>query len=165
MSRLADLFRELGYQGVETFIASGNVLFDAGVWDRKELEQRIAAHLERKLGYEVDTFVRTADEVCQVGSAQVFADEGQPGVTVHVGFLPSALPPAVAKRLSAVKTDMDTIKVIGTELYWLCTYPSHESKVWASPEIRQLKLPSFTLRNRTSLQKLIQKHLSGVREA
>src|SRR3954469_1096146 len=59
MDRLRDLFTALGFSNVATFIASGNVIFEAPATDVTELEERIEAQLERSLGYEVEIFVRT----------------------------------------------------------------------------------------------------------
>ena len=71
MSRLKALFEELGFQDVDTFIASGNVLFSSPVTDPGKLETRIAGHLESSLGYGVDTFVRTLEQVAATNIAKL----------------------------------------------------------------------------------------------
>ncbi|MEO8950776.1 MAG: DUF1697 domain-containing protein, partial [Chthoniobacterales bacterium] len=96
MSQLKELFEEIGFAEVETFIASGNVLFSSKTRDTKKLERQIAVHLEKSLGYRVDTFVRTAAEVVTLGKGKVFPEEGKEGITVHVGFLQEKLPPLTA---------------------------------------------------------------------
>ena len=45
MERLRELFAELGLANVETFIASGNVIFDAPSGDAGALERQIEQHL------------------------------------------------------------------------------------------------------------------------
>ena len=100
MSQLKELFEEMGFDEVETFIASGNVLFSSKKRRRSELEARIAQQLEDSLGYAVDTFVRTAEEVVAIGKAKMFPEDGEPGVTIHVGFLHDELAPAVARKLT-----------------------------------------------------------------
>ena len=62
MSRLKALFEKLGFRDVETFIASGNVLFSCKATDTSALESRIAKHLHASLGYEVDTSVTPLSE-------------------------------------------------------------------------------------------------------
>ena len=59
MDRLRQLLAELDLADIESFIASGNLVFRSGARKVDALERRIAAHLERGLGYEVATFVRT----------------------------------------------------------------------------------------------------------
>ena len=159
ISRLKELFEELGFNGVETFIASGNVLFSTEVTDARSLEARIAEHLENALGYRVDTFVRTKTEVAAIGNAKAFPEDGKEGITVHVGFLQQKLPAETARKLAAVSTSNDEFRVIGREYYWLCRTLSHESKVWTLPEIKELNLPTSTMRNLTSIRKLIARHI------
>lgn len=160
MSRLKKLFEELGFDEVETFIASGNVLFSSKVKDTQSLESKIAKHLEASLGYEVDTFVRTAKEVVAIGGAKVFPEDGDEGIIIQVGLLQKKLPTETAKKLAAVRTAGDEFRVNGREYYWLCRTLTHESKAWTLPEMKALKLPTSTRRNMTSIRKLIAKHLA-----
>lgn len=159
MKHLAGLFEALGYQETATFIASGNVLFSTQVTRRGKLESDIAAHLEASLGYGVDTFVRTADEVLTISRLRVFPEEGAEGITIHVGFLHQALEPEIAKRFASVRTPEDELRVVGSEYYWLCRIRTPDSKVWSLPEIKQLRLPTSTMRNLTSIRKLVAGHI------
>ena len=159
MSLLKDLFEELGFADVETFIASGNIIFSSKAKGASALEMKIAKHLEKSLGYEVDTFVRAMEEVAAVAEARIFP--GEKDGTVHVGFLQQQLPADVAKKFGAVRTAHDEIRVIGREYYWMCHgIPTNESKVWTLPEVKALKLPTSTMRNLTSIRKLVAKHHS-----
>jgi uncharacterized protein (DUF1697 family) len=158
MSRLKSLFEELGYADVATFIASGNVIFSTAERVTKKLESRIAAHLEQSLGYGVDTFVRTLDEVAAIASSKPFPEDGNEGITVHVGFLQEPLSSATAKSLAAVRTPDDEFLVKAREYYWLCRIRTSDSKVWASPDVRALRLPTSTMRNMSSVRKLVAKH-------
>ncbi len=156
MSRLVSLFEELGFDEVATFIASGNVLFSSREKNPSRVEVRIARQLEESLGYPVATFVRTAEEVVAIGRAEIFREEA----AVHVGFLHAALAPEVARKLAAVETATDEFRVRGREYYWLCRGRISDSKVWTLPEIKALRLPSSSMRNLTSLRKLVAKHLA-----
>ncbi len=59
MAALRAEFEALGLKDVETFIASGNVIFTAPTGNRAALERKIESHLHGALGYEVKTFLRT----------------------------------------------------------------------------------------------------------
>jgi uncharacterized protein (DUF1697 family) len=158
MSRLRALCAGLGFADVETFIASGNVLFSSPLRDARKMEAQIARQLEDSLGYRVDTFVRTRDEVVAIAKAQVFPGEDEEEVTVHVGFLHDKLAPEVARKLAAVRTGDDEFRVQGREYYWLCRIRTPDSWVWRSPEIKALQLPTSSMRNMTSIRKLSAKH-------
>jgi uncharacterized protein (DUF1697 family) len=156
MELLVELFEQLKFTGVETFIASGNVIFSSKVNDGTKLEKQIQAHLAKSLGYEVDTFVRTRTEVAAVATARPFAaaDMDHPDHTIHAGFLWTPLTAAQNKALEACQSDVDAFRVIGREYFWLCRIRSSESKIWVSKELRAVKLPSSSMRNLTTVRKL-----------
>jgi uncharacterized protein (DUF1697 family) len=156
MAQLRTLFEELGFTNVATFIASGNVIFTSKTTDTPKLEKQIEAKLEKSLGYEVDTFVRTRTEVAAIAACNPFtrADRENPAHTIHTGFLHAALTPVQRGGLLACRTETDEFCVAGREFYWLCRIRSHESKVWASPSLRALKLPTSSMRNLTTVRKL-----------
>ncbi len=103
--------------------------------------------------------MRTVKEVAGIGSAKVFREDGQEGITIHVGFLQQRLAPEVARKFAAVRTDEDEFRVIGREYYWLCRVRTSESKVWTLPELKALRLPTSTMRNMSSIRKLIAQHI------
>ena len=72
MDHLSKLFEGLGFSSVETFIASGNVIFDTTAKNTATLEKKIAEHLEKSLGYPVDTFLRTIQEVGEIEKRSPF---------------------------------------------------------------------------------------------
>jgi len=63
MDRLRTVFAAIGCSDVETFIASGNVIFSSPSGDAAALERRAEAALEEALGYEVTTFIRTPEQL------------------------------------------------------------------------------------------------------
>jgi uncharacterized protein (DUF1697 family) len=157
MDALRSHFEALKLTAVKTFIASGNVIFSSKQADSAKLETAIQKHLENALGYTVDTFIRTHAEMIAVAAFQPFsaAHMDPPENTVHCGFLQAALTPAQARGLAACRSDVDAFRVNGREYYWLCRrMPSHESKIWTSPALKALKLPSSSMRNLTTLRKL-----------
>ena len=158
MSKLRTLCEELGFSEVETFIASGNIIFSSAGSSSSALETEISAHLEKSLGYSVETFVRTMAEVTKIAERKVFRDEKNPDSKVHVAFLKTKLPANTAQALQAIATGYDEFNVDGREFYWLTRGPISESRVWTLPEVKQIKLPTCTMRNMTSVRKLVAKH-------
>ena len=155
MARLKQLFEELGFAGVETFIASGNVIFDARPGGAPALEKRIAAYLGQALGYEVATFLRSPVEMQAIAAHRPFA-KAAPGSTLYIGFL-GAAPGASAKReAAALATDMDEIQLNGRELYWRCRHTISKSTVSGARLEKALGQPA-TLRKSTTVEKLAAK--------
>src|SRR5213593_4100703 len=75
MDQLRILFEALGFANVETFIASGNVIFETKTTNSKSLERKIEKHLEQSLGYEVTTFVRSVAELAEIARYQPFSED------------------------------------------------------------------------------------------
>ena len=157
MSKLRALFEQLDFREIETFIASGNVIFTTATSTTPKLEKQIATHLQSSFGYAVDTFIRTAAQVSEIATFNPFPADNNPSYKTHVAFLHKKLPPAIASALESVRTDYDHFLVRDAEFFWLTRGPMSQSKVWTLPEVKRIDLPSCTMRNMTSLRKLAAK--------
>jgi uncharacterized protein (DUF1697 family) len=153
MDRLRGLFEALGFTGVETFIASGNVVFQSPAEDPRAMEQQIEAHLAASLGYQVATFVRSAAELADIAAYTPFPADEMENNTLYVGFLQAPPNDETLGRLAALRTPLDEFHVHGRELYWLCRTTISQSKVSGAQIERALGMPA-TLRNVTTLRKL-----------
>jgi uncharacterized protein (DUF1697 family) len=158
MERLRTLFEELGLQNVETFIASGNVIFEAPTQDSHILEERIEAHLHASLGYEVATFIRSSEELARIAGYRPFpAEEMEDAASVYVAFLPHTPGEQAARKLLALSTDMDSFHLHEREIYWLCRVRMSESPFSGGLLEKTIGLPA-TLRNTTTVNKLAAKY-------
>ena len=73
MELLRGAFEALALGRVETFIASGNVVFDTRARNLPALERKIEAQLSTCFGFGIDTFVRTLDEVAAIAAHPTLA--------------------------------------------------------------------------------------------
>jgi len=162
MDELKSLFAALGFGGVETFIASGNVIFDAE-GDAVELEARIERQLRESLGYEVATFLRTPAEVADVAACEPFA-AAEPGTAevqaVSVGFTRRAPGDEARERAMTLQTATDAFHLRGRELYWACRTRVSDSKITNARLEKALGMPA-TFRNVTTVRKLAAKYAPG----
>lgn len=133
MDRLRSIFESLHFDNVETFIASGNVIFDAAA-EPDHLVPVIEAALEAELGFDVKTFLRTASEVVAVADLRPFPGE----LDVEVSFLEVEPDPQSAQALEATATGSDRLTVIGRELYWGHTGPRSDSNHSEARVVRML---------------------------
>jgi uncharacterized protein (DUF1697 family) len=162
MEDLRDHFAALGFANVATYIASGNVIFDAPAGDPAAIEARIEAHLVSMLGYEVETFLRTPAELAAVAAFRPFAAEEleAPDHTLHVGFLRGAVGDEVERAMLSFRTAMDDFRFHGRELYWLCRGKTTDSLVSWPKVAKAVRMPS-TMRNVTTIRKLSAKYPPG----
>lgn len=159
MDQLGELFAAMSFANVETFIASGNVIFEAKSKDTNALERRIEKHLHKALGYQVATFVRTLAELDQIANHKPFAESEmtRPGNTLYVGFIADNLAKAVSQRVEALATDVDELKVTGREVYWLLHTNFSDSKLSGSIVERTLGTKA-TFRNINTVRRILKKY-------
>lgn len=163
MDRLRALFESLGLARVETFIASGNVIFDASVTDVDSLERQIERHLRESLGYDVATFIRSASELSAIATYQPFpaAELDAAGNALYIVFLSKPPDSASQQKLLACRTQVDDFHVHDREIYWLCRKKISESTFSGALLEKTIGMPG-TMRNSTTVRKLAAKYPPSV---
>lgn len=145
----------IGLPKVESFIASGNVMFESSTRNAKTLEKNIAAQLEKTLGYEVAAFIRTAAELREIAAYEPFADPKvkADGALLYIGFLADPLGPAAKRIVASFKTDVDDFRVNQREIYWQCRIRSSESE-FSLARLEKALGRQATFRNSTTVRKI-----------
>jgi uncharacterized protein (DUF1697 family) len=159
MDCLRWLFEAMGFFNVETFIASGNVIFDSTSKSAKALERKIEDHLHETLGYEVSTFIRATSELADVAHYKPFreAELNGEGNVLYIAFVADR-PSDVSKlKLLSLTTEVDEFHVYGREVYWLRHRKIGESKFSGALLEKTLGKPA-TLRNSTTVKKIVSKY-------
>ncbi len=159
MEALNGHFVALGFREVETFIASGNVIFQSGSKDTPAMERKIAGYLHRALGYEVATFVRSETELAAVARHRAFSadDLMAEGSRLYIGFVAFPLPAAVRQKLLTLRSASDDFQVHGREVYWHCRIKFADSKYSGGLLEKILGVPA-TFRNVNTVRKLAAKY-------
>jgi uncharacterized protein (DUF1697 family) len=125
-AELSALFEEMGFEDVASFRTSGNVVFEAGGESAAKLTARIEKDLERALGHEARTFLRTRAEIEALAAAEPFerslveASKGK----LQVSLLADKPAAGARKQIEALATEDDRLAFGERELYWL---PSRRS--------------------------------------
>jgi len=157
MAALRGLFEELELHNVETFIASGNVLFDSNVRSVGPLEERIETHLAQKLGYAVPTFIRTPAQLQAISTHQLAPRRRRratPYTALYVGFLKGVPSRDATTALAALQNEVDAFDVTQREIYWSFATKLTESTVSGTLLERTLAMP-VTFRNITTIRRLV----------
>ena len=158
MDHLRSLFGALSFTDVSTFIASGNVLFDAAPRASRALEQRIEQrieqHLREALGFEVATFLRSPAELRAIIEHDAFPSSVvRSAHALWIGFLKEPPTAAARDRVLALAGATDDFHVQGREIYWLRRVTSSKALVSGSAVERALGGP-MTARNVSTVRKL-----------
>lgn len=142
MKQLRAMCEECGFESVETYIASGNVVFrssDEADRARSVLERRLEDYAGRK----VDVLVRSAREMADLVEANPYAD--QPGNRVVVLFLDREPPGDLGRHVRGLAGE--SITPAARELF--VHYPDGQG-----PSKLEFDLGIATARNMNTVTKL-----------
>jgi uncharacterized protein (DUF1697 family) len=157
MADLRALLEKLGYGRVETYIQSGNAVFDAK-GPAAAVAKAVAASLEKMMGASVGVVVRTHDELSRVIAANPFAAEAAAdGARVHVVFLAAAAKDATAglnRIVEQYPNRRDRYHLAGDTLYLHLPDGAAETKFTGRPMDRAVSGVMWTARNWNTVMKL-----------
>ena len=148
MADLRDLFVARGYDDVETYIQSGNVVFSSA---RKPPPTALETAIADQFGLSVTVVLRTAAQMKQVVEANPFPDADPK--TLHVGFMASKPAKSTVASLDGEAFEPDAFAIAGDTLYLHLPNGLGRAKLPAYLD-RKIKIPT-TVRNWNTVNKLI----------
>ena len=152
MADLKRMFESFGLSNVQTYIQSGNVIFEVNA--SPNLEAKIEAQLEKALGYKVETFLRTMDELVKIAGKPAFEPQGDE--TLHIAFLRQRVEKPSERELLSLRSEADDFVVKGREVYNLRR--DRDKSVFSNNLIEKiLKVPATT-RSLTTVRKIAEKY-------
>lgn len=161
MDVLRRLFEDEGMSNVETFIASGNIIFSHAARKTPALEQKIERCLKAALGYEVVTFIRSAGEVAAAAAHEPFpAAEFAAGAALYISFLKQAPDAATRRNMLALNSAIHEFHFHERELYWLRRKQLGD-EVYSGDNIERALKGRTTIRSVSTVRKLAAKYATG----
>lgn len=143
-----------GFKNITTYIQSGNVVFDHSSTDKEKLASKIEIKLNKVLGYEVKTILKTIPELSVVVNNCPFKNV-KDDYGVHVTFLSAAPDTASVSGLDPFIQPLEQIQVVGAELYMLVKKGSY-GNTKLSNALLEKKLKVFaTTRNWATVNKML----------
>lgn len=159
MDRLREIFESLGFSNVETFIASGNVIFETRSGKAGPLEGLIEKKLKEELGFEVAAFLRTDQDLAGIADYEPFPrPQMESAAALNVAFLKEAPDDNGRKSVLALRSEIDDFQVHGREIYWLCRRKQSESKV-SNAVLEKTLGEKSTLRGWNTVRKMAEKYV------
>jgi len=154
MSDLKKMFEAAGLENVQTYIQSGNVIFEAEEVGGRSLAERIERQLEKAAEYKIELFVRTMPEVQSIAQKSPF--KVKDGETVYVTFLNTKPDKKSQQALLDLNSDADEFAFRGSEVHTLRR--DREKSVFSNNFLEKiLKMPA-TSRNLTTIRKIVEKY-------
>ena len=153
MEKLKALYESLGFKNVQTYIQSGNVIFECSDKDVFVIRNKIELKIRNVFGFDVTVIIRTKDELRKVLERNPFS--GKETKFLCVTFLattPASLP---REEIASMKHASEEFAISGREVYLFCPGGYGKTKLSNNLFERKLKV-SATTRNWTTVQKLLE---------
>lgn len=158
MADLRAMLEAMGFERVQTYIQSGNVLFESA-----DEEKTVQAQMEQKIaetfGFTISVILRSAEELkqivenCPFTAEEVAEAEAMSQVeSLYVAMLPEAPPQAGVERTLTYCTDNDKMHISGRDVYLLYRHSIRDSKL--ASNLHRLQVP-VTVRNWNTMNKLL----------
>jgi len=156
MDELRKLFELLGFTDIQTYIQSGNVLFNSRSSNKTKMISQIKDSINKKSGYDVKVLIKTKDEIEKVINQNPFLKFDNVDIKkLYVTFLERIPEKEFIDSLIPNKKTNDVYKIIGTEIYLYC--PGGYGKTIFSNNYIEKKLRlKATTRNWKTVNKLLQ---------
>jgi uncharacterized protein (DUF1697 family) len=159
MKDLKALAEKIGFEEVQTYIASGNLVF-AAEGKAEAIEAKLEAALAERFGFKVDVVARGAREWAKILAANPLAEQSKAEPNRVMLLLSKAKPAAdAAARIAAAGQADEVVKAAGGAL-WV-HYPAGQGTSKITPVLVDKACGSpTTARNVRTLEKLAE--MAGV---
>jgi uncharacterized protein (DUF1697 family) len=120
--KMADLkaaFEKMGFAGVRTVLASGNVIFAARQADEKSLCAGIESGLKKAFNRDIRVLLRNRDDLERLRSLKPFEGiEVTPAIRLYVTFLSDGVKtPAITIPYATPKKELRILRATATEVF------------------------------------------------
>jgi uncharacterized protein (DUF1697 family) len=158
MPDLKKALQSMGLVKVQTYIQSGNLLFESDE-DETTLRERIESTVLEVFGISAAVILRNLKELEQTAASCPYSDDeistaqsATDAESLYVALLERAPLPEEINRLDVYKRETDQYRVVGRDLYLLFHHSIRDSKL--ATNLQRLDIPS-TVRNWNTIRKLV----------
>ncbi|MDP9170858.1 MAG: DUF1697 domain-containing protein, partial [Acidobacteriota bacterium] len=117
MKELKEIFLAAGCANVQSFIQSGNIIFDAKPALAKKIPAAVSAGIEAGFGLRIPVILRTAGELESALDNNPFLKAGVSEDLLHIMFLAALPTPDAVATLDPNRSPPDEFSVKGREIY------------------------------------------------
>jgi uncharacterized protein (DUF1697 family) len=154
MPDLREALAGAGFEDVQTYVQSGNVVLTSKV-KPEQTARRCEKLINERYGLDVKVVVRTRDELARVVENDPLADVAKDPKRYQVSFLDGEIDDEAVRRLEAVRAEPERLVVDGREIYAWHPAGVARSKLWALLAGKGLGVTA-TARNWTTVTKLLE---------
>ena len=146
METLRATFSTLGFKNVQSYINSGNLVFETGKADEKKLAKKIHDAIQKDFGFDISVMVRPSSTLIDLVKNNPFDGQFDNDKNMHVFFLDDELAKDKKELLLAQGNDNEMFAIVGPHVLCLLRIHILDSAVGKGFIDKKLKIAS-TARN------------------
>lgn len=155
MDALRNLYENMGFSNVTTYVQSGNVIFRGEDIELKILEKQISQQIEKEFGFQVPVIVLSIEKLQQIIDNNPFAeDKNKDQSFFHVTFLSSRPDKYDTNTIEDKKQNEEEISFSDNAVYLYCPNGYGRTKLTNNFLEAKLKVGATT-RNWKTTQELL----------
>jgi uncharacterized protein (DUF1697 family) len=160
MAELKQALEAAGLEKVETYIQSGNLIFESNE-SEEALRLKIEGTIKQAFGLTISTVIRTSDELTQLIQNCLFTEQeikqaeaaNTEGESLYIALLQEAPKKEKTENINRYITPEDAYQIRNRDIYLLLKHSIRNSKLAGA--LDKLGIP-LTVRNWNTIQKLDQ---------
>ena len=130
MAEITHLYETLGFNNIQTYLQSGNIVFESEELGGSNLVERIERKIEKSFGYHVPVFVRTLTDFQHIVNHNPFLrDRNEDPANLYVTFLYSLPKKELVNLLTAQVSEEDKFIPGEKEIYLFCVHGYGKTKL------------------------------------
>jgi uncharacterized protein (DUF1697 family) len=153
MDELKKLYESLDFKNVQTYLHSGNVIFECSDTNVAKLINKIERKIKNSFGFDVLVLIRTITEIQKLIENTPFVKKDTS--KLHVTFLSDTPTKSPINEINKIKDKSEEFFISGKEIYLFCPKGYGRTKLSNNFFERKLKL-SATTRNWKTVNKLLE---------
>jgi uncharacterized protein (DUF1697 family) len=154
MPELRDALAEAGFDEVQTYLQSGNVVLSSKA-KPEQTARKVERVIAERFALEIDVVARTRAELARIVKRNPLEKVAVDPKRYQVSFLSGRLGADVVRKIEAAAVEPEQVVVIGREVYAWHPATIARSKLWALLAGRGLGVTA-TARNWTTVTKLLE---------
>jgi uncharacterized protein (DUF1697 family) len=155
MELLRQLYVDLNFKKVSTYIQSGNVLFDYKKANCRTLGETIGEAIKSKFSFYSPVMVKDIEELNTIINDNPFLiEKSKDPAFLHITFLSDTPELGLFDKILLVKSNEDEIKMVGKNVYLYCPNGYSNSKFTNSFLENKLKVTATTRNWKTTVELL-----------
>ncbi len=130
MKALRQLCLDIGFDEVQTYIQSGNIIFTTEKTEITDLQIQLTKAIKHQFGFDVPVVILLADELTQLVEKNPFVLEENPNINhLTVTVLGNIPQKELASKLAEVSFAPDRFKIVDRQVYLHIPGSYHKSKL------------------------------------